>query len=197
MPRTLAALAVATMIIANACGGEAAPETTADPSGAAARPTPSLRPSAVPTVDPEGALCQRVGEMELRLATLRTVELTLPNRTSLEIEFDKLQAAYRELERVELGDRADELEDSLTRLRYRMGELKLAVEDFQTNSKPRRAAPHVEEDSLKAADELNAFVIHRIRIPGLHPVLVIDHIHGVIAQPAAGLWRAWCVSLHE
>ena len=97
--------------------------------------------------------------MESRLAGLRAVELTLPNRTLLEIELDKLQAAHIELERADLGEREDELEDSLKRLGYRMGELKLAVEDFQTNPKPRRAVPHVEEDSEKVVNELNAFVV--------------------------------------
>ena len=55
--------------------------------------------------------------------------------------------------------RLDKLKPLLKRLGYRMGELKLAVEDFQTNSKPRRAAPHVEEDTQKVLDELNALVI--------------------------------------
>ena len=60
---------------------------------------------------------------------------------------------------MDLGDREDELERSLTRLGYRMGELELAVEDFRTNTRPKRAAPHVEEDTQKVADELAAFVI--------------------------------------
>lgn len=110
-------------------------------------------------MDPQGELCQRVGDMETRLDALRQVELTLPNRTLLEIELDKLQAAHTELERTDLGEREDELEDSLTRLGYRMGELKLAVEDFRTNPKPRRAVSHVEEDAQKVVNELNAFVV--------------------------------------
>lgn len=158
MRRTLATLALLTMVVAGACGGDATAGTSAAPS-LAATAAPSASPSAIPTVDPEGELCLRVGEMEVRLAELQAVELTLPNRTSLEVELDKLEAAYVELERVDLGEREDELEDSLKRLGYRMGELDLAVEDFRTNPKPKRAAPHVEEDSQKVADELNAFVI--------------------------------------
>jgi len=159
MRRPLVAFAAVTLLVAGACGGEATPATTAAPSNTAVGPSPSPTPSTIPTMDPEGELCSRVGEMESRLDTLQAVPLTLPNRTSVEIEYDKLVATFDELERTDLGDREDELEDSLTRLGYRMGELKLAVEDFQTNPKPRRAAPHVEEDSQRVSDELNAFVI--------------------------------------
>jgi hypothetical protein len=160
MRRTLAALAASIMLVAAACGGETAPGTSLDPSAvAAASPSPSPSPSTIPTMDPEDELCLHVGEMGLRLGTLQAVELTLPNRTSLEIEYEKLRAAFEELDRVELGEREGELSDSLTRLGYRVGELKLAVEDFRTNTKPRRAVPHVEEDSQKVSDELNAFVI--------------------------------------
>jgi len=159
MRRPLLAFAAVTLLVVGACGDEATPATTAEPSNTAAGPSPSPTPSTIPTMDPEGELCSRVGEMESRLDTLQAVPLTLPNRTSVEIEYDKLVATFDELERTDLGDREDELEDSLTRLGYRMGELKLAVEDFQTNPKPRRAAPHVEEDSQRVSDELNAFVI--------------------------------------
>jgi len=159
MRRPLLAFAAVTLLVVGACGDEATPATTAEPSNTAAGPSPSPTPSTIPTMDPEGELCSRVGEMKSRLDTLQAVPLTLPNRTSVEIEYDKLVATFEELERTDLGDREDELEDSLTRLGYRMGELKLAVEDFQTNPKPRRAAPHVEEDSQRVSDELNAFVI--------------------------------------
>lgn len=156
---TLTVLALAVLAVTSACGGDATAETV----DAAASPSPSLSPtaspSALPTIDPEGELCSRVAEMAGRLGTLQAVPLTLPNRTSLEIEFEKVRAALIEIERTDLGEREDELEDSLKRLGYRMGELKLAVEDFQTNSRPRRAAPHVEEDTGKVLDELDAFVI--------------------------------------
>ena len=159
MRPALAAIALATLVVANACGGD----TSAGEAGASASPSPSpspsASPSALPTLDPEGELCSRIEGMEGRLGTMQAVPLTLPNRTSLEIEFEKVRAAYGEIERTDLGEREDELEDSLKRLGYRLGELKLAVEDFQTNSKPRRAAPHVEEDTQKVLDELNAFVI--------------------------------------
>lgn len=158
MRRALAFLAAMTLVVAGACGGDTTAETSADPN-LTASPAPSASPSAFPTMDPEGELCLRVGEMEARLAQLQAVELTLTNRTTVEIELDKLQAAFVELERVDLGAREDELEDSQKRLGYRMGELKLAVEDFNTNHKPKKAAPHVEEDSQKVADELDAFVI--------------------------------------
>jgi hypothetical protein len=158
MRRSLTALVALTLVTANACGGDGTGASVA--SGAPlASASPSPSPSALPTVDPSGELCQRVGEMQVRLADLRSVELVPPNRTLLEIELDKLQATHTELERTDMGEREDELEDSLTRLGYRMGELDLAVEDFRTNPKPRRAVPHVEEDSEKVFDELNAFIV--------------------------------------
>jgi hypothetical protein len=158
MRPTVLALATLALVVASACSGDTSTDVAAGAT-AGASPTPSPSPSAFPTVDPEGELCLRVAEMEERLSGLRSVELTLPNRTSLEIELDKLQAAHVELERVDLGDREDELQDSLKRLGYRMGELELAVEDFKTNPKPRRAVSHVEDDSQKVANELNAFVL--------------------------------------
>ncbi len=148
------------MLIVAACGGgEAGAGTEASTSPEAFTAEASPTPTPIPTADPEGEMCQRLGEMETRLAALQAVELKLPNRTTLEIELDKLQAAYSELEDVDLGARERELQRSLTRLGYRMGELELAIEDFRTNTRPRRAAPHVEEDSQKVADELAAFVI--------------------------------------
>jgi hypothetical protein len=157
MRRTLAALAVVTLLAANACGGDATAELV-DPS-ASPSPSPTASHSALPTIDPESELCSRVQEMEARVGTLKAVPLTLPNRTSLEIEFEKVRASFEEIERADLGQREEVLEASLKRLGYRMGELKLAVEDFQTNSKPRRAAPHVEEDTQKVVDELSALII--------------------------------------
>ena len=157
MRRTLAALAALTLLVANACTGDTSAEPP-DPSSSPS-PSPTASPSALPTIDPESELCNRVEEMETRLGTMKAVPLTLPNKTSLEIEFEKVRASFEEIERTDLGEREDVLEGSLMRLRHRMGELKLAVEDFQTNSKPRRAAPHVEEDTQKVEDELNALVI--------------------------------------
>ena len=154
-------LAVVAFLVASACGGDSeadgSPDASGDPRGATASASPS--PSPQPTADAEGELCQLVDELELRLATVQSVELTLPNRTSLEIELDKLMAAHEELGRSDLGGREDEMEDSLTRLGYRMRELELAVEDFRTNSRPRRAAPHVEEDARKVANELTALIV--------------------------------------
>ena len=159
MRRPLFALALATLVAAGACGADPTEDTAGAAGSPSPSPSPSASPSVIPTIDPQGEICQRVGDMEARLVALRGVELTLPNRTSLEIELDKLQAAHIELERTEMGDREDELGDSLTRLGYRMGELKLAVEDFRTNPKPRRAVTHVEDDTQKVVDELNAFVV--------------------------------------
>ncbi len=164
MHRTIAALAVLMLLGVVGCGGdEAGPAASVDPSAspdtALLEAERSARPSPEPTVDPEGELCLRVADVEQRLASLRAVELRLPNRVALEIELDKLTVAYVELRNADLGPREDELERSLTRLGYRLGELELAVEDFRTNSRPRQAVPHVEEDAQKVADEMAAFVI--------------------------------------
>ena len=158
MRRTLATLALLTMAVAGACGGDATAGTSAAPS-LAATAAPSASPSAMPTVDPEGELCLRVGEMAMRLAELRAVELTLPNRTSLEVELDKLAAAHVELERVDLGAREDELEDSLEAAGLSHGRAGSGRRGLPHQPQAQRAAPHVEEDSQKVADELNAFVI--------------------------------------
>ena len=159
-PLRLLTLMVAMLLVVVACGGDEAgagaiPSASVDPLAVEASPTPTP----LPTADPEGEMCLQVAEMDERLASLRAVELKLPNRTTLEIELDKLQAAYSELEDVDFGVRRKELERSLTRLGYRMGELELAIEDFRTNTRPKRAAPHVEEDAQKVADELAAFII--------------------------------------
>ncbi len=162
MSRSFAVLAAATLFVVSACGGDdsgaaTSPDPSGDPETALLEASPSPVPQ--PSVDPEGELCLVVADFEQRLAALRAVELTLPNRVALNIEFDKLQATFGELEDAEMGDFEDELEGSMTRLGYKIGELELAVEDFRTNSRTRRAAPHVEEDSQKVADELAALLI--------------------------------------
>ncbi len=158
MPRSTAALAVLLPLVIVACGGGEATTEATEPS---LSPSPAASRSARPiaSVDPEGVLCLRVADLERRLASLRAIELRLPNRTALDIELDKLQAAYVELENVDYGASEERLEGSLKRLGYRLGELELAIEDFRTNSRPRRAVPNVEEDAQKVADELAAFVI--------------------------------------
>ena len=108
------------------------------------------------TPDPEG-LCRRIDELELTMARLQGVELKLVNRTALDIAYDNVEMAFDELEDAPLGEFADELDDPLRRLFYRLGELELAVEDLRTNSRPRRAAPHVEGDAETFANDLAAF----------------------------------------
>ena len=157
----LSVFAVVLALVVVACsgddGGGASPDPAASADAVVAEATE--RPTLLPTADPEGEMCTHLGEMEGRLATLRAVPLRLENRVALGIELDKLMTAYRELERVDLGNREDELERTLTRLGYRLDELELAIEDFRTNTRPRRAAPHVEEDAEKVAEQLSTFVI--------------------------------------
>jgi hypothetical protein len=158
--RSLAAFAALTLLSVVACSGadgevDASAAPVATPDSAMLEPTRD--PSA--SADPGAELCLRVDDFAERLAALRAVELRLPNRNALDIELDKLQASYGELEDVDFGEAEERLAGSLRRLGYRIGELELAVEDFRTNSRPRRAAPHVEEDSQKVADELDAFTL--------------------------------------
>ena len=159
MRRSFVALAAIVLLVVGACGGDdgAGVDPSASPDAVMAEPSPSPTPQF--TADPEGEMCLHLLEMETRLASLRSVELKLPNRVALDIELDKLMAAFGELEDVDLGEREDELERSMTRLRYGLRDLELAVEDFRTNTRPRRAAPHVETDSERVADELTAFTI--------------------------------------
>ena len=63
------------------------------------------------------------------------------------------------LVRGELGGREEEVEDSLKRLGYRMGDLKLAVEDFRTIRRVKRPSAHVEEDWEKVVNELYDFIV--------------------------------------
>jgi hypothetical protein len=91
--------------------------------------------------------CALVAQLDERLAGLMSVELRLPNRVALDIELGKVEAAYSELSQAEMGDLEDTLEKPLERLGYRMVDLEIAVEDFRTNRRPKRAAPHVEEDA--------------------------------------------------
>ena len=153
-------LAVTALLVAGACGGDTG-AALADPSGSPAAAEAQASPSPTPlrTADPEGEMCRHLDEMEARLASLQAIELKLPNRVALDIELDKLTSAFVELDGVDLGDREDELERSLTRLQHRLRDLELAVEDFRTNPKVRRAVPHVEEDAQVVADELAAFII--------------------------------------
>jgi hypothetical protein len=159
MSRRPLAFAIVLLLVVVACGGDGGAEGSLAPAGspAAASAEPSRAPVSLQALDAE--LCPHVLEVEQRLQALRAVELRLPNRVALEVELDKLQAAYVELENVDFGDSEDRLAGSLKRLGYRLGELELAVEDFRTNSRPQRAAPHVEEDTQKVTDELAAFVI--------------------------------------
>ncbi len=160
MRRSSFLFAALVLVTAVACGGDdASPQASPGTSGSPAASVLEASTSPLPSGDIQGELCLRVSGVEQRLAGLRAVELRLPNRVALSIEFDKLQAAYVELERADSGEAAERLGESLKRLGYRIDELQLAVEDFRTNSRPRRAVSNVEGDAQKVADELAAFAI--------------------------------------
>lgn len=153
----LLAAGLTLVFVAAACAGEASP---AGSPGASGSPGPSPEPSPsleiMASFDPE-SLCQHIDDLELAVARLRGIELKLINRTALDIEFDTVEMAFDEVWTAELGVFEEELEAPLQRLFYRLGELELAIEDFRTNSRPRRAAPHVEEDATTFATDLAAF----------------------------------------
>jgi hypothetical protein len=158
MSRLFLALAAALLLVVVACDGDSSADTSPQSMVSPAAMVESSR-APVSLAAPEDDLCLHVLEVQQRLDALRAVELRLPNRVALEVELDKLQAAYIELENIDFGASEERLAGSLKRLGYRLGELELAVEDFRTNSRPQRAAPHVEEDAQKVADELAAFDI--------------------------------------
>ncbi len=160
MRRSSSLLAGLTLVTVVACGGgDAQPQGSPGPLGSPTASVLEARVAPLPSGDLQGELCLKVSDVERRLAGLQAVELRLPNRVALTIEFDKLKAAYVELERADSGDAEERLAGSLKRLGYRIDELELAVEDFRTNSRPRRAVSNVEGDAQKVADELAAFTI--------------------------------------
>jgi len=129
-------------------------------ASAVASGSPGVRSAGpLPSGDVHAELCRRIGEVDARLTTMRAVELRLTNRVALDIELGQLQVAVAELQAADLGPFQDDLETPLRLLGYRLGDVELAVEDFRTNSRPQRAAPHVERESHAFADELAAFVL--------------------------------------
>jgi len=151
---------VATALIVATCGGSdpaTIADGSADPSPDPSMATETMDPEMIESLDED--LCANVDALGASVAGLIAVELRLPNRVALDIELGKVQSAYSEVRQADLGALKEQLEDPLTRLGYTLDELELAVEDFRTNSRPRRAAPHVEEDSVKFSDALSAFTI--------------------------------------
>jgi hypothetical protein len=152
------ALAAALLLVVAACAGDdAAPASSADAS-----PSPfaaTLAPTQAPLERARASeqLCALVDDLVANTESMRAIELKLVNRVALDIEVSKVEASFDELEGADLGDLEVQLETPLTRLGYRFGELELAVEDFRTNSRIRRAVPHVEKDAETFANELAAF----------------------------------------
>ncbi|MFV2063212.1 MAG: hypothetical protein ACC726_06825 [Chloroflexota bacterium] len=129
-------------------------------------PLPSASATiAVETVGPADSpdfgvrLCSNIQRVGDRLASLNAVGLRTSNRVALEIELGKLEAAYSELRQADLGELEERLEALRRRIGYRIDELKLAVEDFRTNARPKRAVPHVEKDAASLSDAVASFGI--------------------------------------
>ena len=154
----ISALTTVLLLVVVACSGsEAAPASSAVASASPVAAT--AEPTTEPVVQ-SGAreqLCTFVADLQANTESLRTVELKLVNRVALDIELSKVEAAFDELDAADLGDLEEQLEAPLTRLGYRLGELELAVEDFRTNSRIKRAVPHVEKDVETFVNELAAF----------------------------------------
>jgi hypothetical protein len=157
-------LSVIVSLVVVACGDEASSSSPID-SGPLPSGVPSETMAAERTIEPlatgDMAIgpCAPVTDLQDRLAGLVEVELRLPNRVTLDIELGKVQSAFAELRRVDLGPLEAQLEDPLRRLGYRLIDLEIAVEDFRTTSRPRPAAAHVEEDSTAFGDAVAGFAI--------------------------------------
>ena len=158
LPVRQAAMGVLLLLSLAACSGDSASSRV---EVAATDAVAMLPPTSQPIAsgDSGADLCLSIAGVEQRLTSLQAVELRLPNRVALDIELTQLQSAFAELRQADLGTFEAQLESPLTRLGYRLAELELAVEDFHTNSRPARAAPHVEEDAETFAAELAAFAI--------------------------------------
>lgn len=156
----LGVLGIGLLAVIVACAGEAAtPASSADASASPVAATPEPTIQVMSRADSNEQLCALVDDLEVTTQRLRAIELKLVNRVALDIELSKVQAAFDELDDADLDDLEEQLEAPLTRLGYRLGELELAVEDFRTNSRIRRAVPHVETDAETFANELTAFAL--------------------------------------
>lgn len=145
------------LLIALGCSsGDAAADPSAGPSARSAVTIVETSPRPSASVDPEG-LCRRVDELELSVARLEAIDLKITNRVPLDIELAGLLLAFDELQGADLGEFEDQLENPMQRLEYRLTELELAVEDFRTNRRPRRAASHVEDDAGTFSADVAAF----------------------------------------
>ena len=112
-----------------------------------------------PSPDTAAVLCERIGFVQSGLARVQAVELRPTAKTSLDIEFGRVDSAFSQLRQTELGEVRETLTAPLRRLHYGVEDLRLAVEDFRTTSRPREAAAHVEEESEALADALAAFAL--------------------------------------
>jgi len=158
----LAAILIVLLLVVSACASNATvPARAVDgsplPAASATFVIETTRPSGSPDVGVR--LCARVRRVEDRLAGLSAVPLRISNRVALEIELGNLEAAYSELRQADLGELEERLEAPRRRLGYRIDDLGLAIEDFRTNPRPKRATPHVEEDAGGVTDALASFGI--------------------------------------
>jgi hypothetical protein len=154
-------LLVVGAVVLVACGGGG--------GGTLDEPGTSGSPSASPIVDPmsdgspepspdvAAVLCERIGFVQAGLARVQAVELRATAKTSLDIEFGRVDSAFSELRQTEMGEGRVTLAAPLRRLYYRVEDLRLSVEDFRTTSRLREAAAHVEKESEALADALAAF----------------------------------------
>ena len=110
-----------------------------------------------PSPDTAAVLCENIRLVQAGLARVQAVELRPTAKTSLDIEFGRVDSAFSQLRQTDLGDARLTLTSPRRRLHYRVEDLRLAVEDFRTTSRPREAAAHVEQESEILADALAGF----------------------------------------
>lgn len=102
-------------------------------------PAPSLDPSASPVIQTEATFCGALDVLESEHQVLREIKLRQTNRSELADQFDEVQIAWEELQRV--APRG--MRDQLDAMRWAVIDLGLAIEDYTTSARLDQAADHV------------------------------------------------------
>jgi hypothetical protein len=141
----LVLLLVLVLALVSACGGSEATSDADAPDGTEAGLTdPPEEEGEEASPAPLADFCVRVGDMRRELADVLAVPRRVANRPRLDDELGELEAAHSSLLRADRGPARDTLELPMRELRYRVLDMRLAVEDFRTTSRPPLAAEHIE-----------------------------------------------------
>jgi hypothetical protein len=102
-------------------------------------PSPSVDPSASPIIETESEFCVALDELESEHQVLREIKLRPGTRDALDHQFEEVDIAWDELQRV--APRG--MRDQLDALSWAVIDLGLAVEDYTTTDHLAAAADHV------------------------------------------------------